>query len=160
MVAVTPSHATAQRVAIKPAPESLTPGVVADARRSLGGQLAVTRKAVGVTQVRLARMVQWSRSTVANVETARQVAPREFWLACDVALGAGGLLVAEWARTDALARRLREQMVSELVRQRLAQSPPMCVCRDLRRLLDLANSSRSLGISPAALISGDGAGHG
>ncbi|MFI7218565.1 helix-turn-helix domain-containing protein [Micromonospora maritima] len=138
----------------------LTHDDVADARRSLGARLALTRKAVGVTQVRLARMVQWSRSTVANVETARQVAPREFWLACDIALGAGGLLVAEWARTDALARRLREQMVAELVRQRLAASPPVCVCRDLRRLLDLADSSQSLGGSLAVLVGEDGAVHG
>ncbi|WP_372492480.1 helix-turn-helix domain-containing protein [Salinispora arenicola] len=47
----------------------------------------------------LAWMVRWSRSTVASVETGRQSTPREFWLACDLALGAGGLLVAGLLRT-------------------------------------------------------------
>ncbi|MBM0276388.1 helix-turn-helix domain-containing protein [Micromonospora sp. STR1s_6] len=143
-----------------PAAEYLTPDIVADARRLLGARLAATRKGVGVTQVRLARLVRWSRSTVANVETARQFAPHEFWIACDVALGAGGLLVAEWERTEALSHRLREQTVTELVRQRLTHASPMCVCRDLRRLLRLADSLRSPGISSTASAEGDGAGHG
>ena len=128
----------------------VTPEALAAARRLLGLKLATTRKAVGITQVRLAVKVQWSRSTIANVETARQSAPREFWIACDVALGAGGLLVAEWARTEALSRRLQDQAAVELIRRRLSESPPVCVCRDLQRLLH----------DPAAPVRASGEGHG
>lgn len=156
-----PSRAAAERVPAGPASERVTPEVVADARRLLGARLAATRKAVGVTQVQLALKVQWSRSTVANVETARQLAPREFWVACDVALGAGGLLVAAWAATEALSRRLRDQTAVELIRQRMSQPPPVCVCRDLQRLLDESGASSFLGIAPAAPAERNGAaGHG
>ncbi|MFC5926078.1 helix-turn-helix domain-containing protein [Micromonospora vulcania] len=117
------------------AAEHLTPETLAEARRLLGTRLAQTRRAVGVTQARLAVGVRWSRSTVANVETARHLASQEFWAACDAALGAGGLLVDGWARTQALARRLRAQMTVDLLRRRQAQTPPACVCRDLRWLL-------------------------
>ncbi|MEU4553506.1 helix-turn-helix domain-containing protein [Micromonospora violae] len=134
--------------------------MVADARRLLGAELAGARKAAGVTQVGLAAKVRWSRSTVANVETARQSAPREFWLACDVALGAGERLAKAWAGTEELSRRLRDQTVLNPVRQGLPSSPPMCVCRDLARLLDLAGASLSLGTSPAAVVPGDGSGRG
>lgn len=102
-------------------PELVTPEQVADARRLAGSGLAAARRAAGVTQVRLARMVSWSRSTVANVEIARQAAPMEFWAACDAALGGEGALLAGWERLEALSRRLREQRAVELFRQRLAR---------------------------------------
>ncbi|WP_428964593.1 helix-turn-helix domain-containing protein [Micromonospora fluostatini] len=128
-----------------PAAERVTPETVADARRLLGARLADTRRAAGVRQVGLARMVRWSRSTVANVETGRQSTPREFWLACDLALGAGGLLVAGWAETNALSSRLRDQIAMERIRLRLSESPPRCVCRDLQRLLSEVAASAQPG---------------
>ncbi|MFG2047956.1 helix-turn-helix domain-containing protein [Micromonospora sp. NPDC048935] len=134
------------------AAEQLTPATLAEARRLLGTQLARTRKAAGVTQSRLAAEVRWSRSTVANVETARQVASREFWTACDVALGAGGLLMAEWARTAALARRLNDQTAVNLIRRQWAESPGVCVCRELKRLFEAPDASLFLGVSPVVSV--------
>ncbi|MFI7159545.1 helix-turn-helix domain-containing protein [Micromonospora chalcea] len=88
-----------------------------------------------MTQERLALLVRRSRSSIANIEVGRQVAPREFWMACDVALGCEGALLAAWGRTDALAGRLREQKKEAQIRQLLTQPPPECVCRELHRLL-------------------------
>ncbi|MFI7216902.1 helix-turn-helix domain-containing protein [Micromonospora maritima] len=115
--------------------EAVTPEVVADSRRVLGRALAESRRSAGVTQERLALLVRRSRSSIANVEVGRQVAPREFWMACDVAVGCEGALLAAWGRTDALARRLREQKKEAQIRRLLAQPPPGCVCRELHRLL-------------------------
>ncbi|MDG4799287.1 helix-turn-helix transcriptional regulator [Micromonospora sp. WMMD980] len=115
--------------------EAVTPEVVADSRRVLGRALAESRRSAGVTQERLALLVRRSRSSIANVEVGRQIAPREFWMACDVALGCEGALLAAWGRTDALARRLREQKKEAQIRYLLAQPSPGCVCRELHRLL-------------------------
>ncbi|MFI7209497.1 helix-turn-helix domain-containing protein [Micromonospora aurantiaca (nom. illeg.)] len=113
----------------------VTPDAVAESRRALGRVLADARRSAGVTQDRLAVLVRWSRSTVANVEVGRQCAPREFWVACDAALGLEGALLAAWGRTDVLARRLREQEAEAQIRQLLVQPSPGCVCRELHRLL-------------------------
>ncbi|MFI7332833.1 helix-turn-helix domain-containing protein [Micromonospora aurantiaca (nom. illeg.)] len=115
--------------------DAVTPDAVAESRRALGRALAEARRSARVTQGRLAVLVRWSRSTVANVEVGRQFAPREFWVACDVVLGLEGALLAAWGRTDALARRLREQEAEARIRQLLAQPAPGCVCRELHRLL-------------------------
>ncbi|MEV6800562.1 helix-turn-helix transcriptional regulator [Micromonospora rifamycinica] len=115
--------------------ELTTPEAVADLRRSLGRTLAESRRSVRVTQDRLAVLVRWSRSSIANVEVGRQTAQRTFWMACDVALGCEGALLAAWGRTDALARRLREQQKEAQIRQLLTASPPGYVCRELYRLL-------------------------
>jgi transcriptional regulator with XRE-family HTH domain len=48
-------------------------------RVALGRRLATWRDAARETQRSLAAQLPFSRSTVANVETGRQQAPREFW---------------------------------------------------------------------------------
>jgi hypothetical protein len=53
--------------------------------------------------------VNWSRSTIANVETGYQRVPRRFWQAAGTALGAGGNLVRASERVDAAARHERAQ---------------------------------------------------
>ncbi|WP_420900188.1 helix-turn-helix domain-containing protein [Micromonospora tulbaghiae] len=113
----------------------VTPELVAESRRALGRALAESRRSVRVTQERLATLVEWSRSSIANVEVGRQVASREFWMACDVALGCEGALLVAWGRTDALARRLSEQRKEAQIRRLFAQPTPGCVCRELHRLL-------------------------
>ncbi|WP_091460089.1 helix-turn-helix domain-containing protein [Micromonospora inyonensis] len=147
---------TSDRVSV----DLVTPGELADARRLLGAQLAAMRRGVGLTQDQLATKVRWSRSTVANVETGRQVTLREFWAACDVVLGAGELLVLGWARTEALSRRLRDQKAAELIRQRLAQPVPGCVCLDLQRLFTEPGASLPLGSPSAASMTMNGSDHG
>ena len=59
--------------------EQAHPVTVAQAWCALGRQLAASRRSAGLSQVRLAELTDYSRSTVANVETGRQQAPRDFW---------------------------------------------------------------------------------
>lgn len=67
-------------------------GTVESARRTLGLKLAMCRRANGYSQADFASHIDYSRSTVANVETGRQRVPRTFWAAADAALRTGGAL--------------------------------------------------------------------
>lgn len=55
------------------------PEAIVSARRELGCQLARCRSDAALTQLQLAELVAYSRTTVANVETGRQQAGRDFW---------------------------------------------------------------------------------
>ena len=81
------------------------PGSIEDARRALGAELAAYRRAAGFSQVRLASLVDYSRSTIANVETGRQHVPRAFWQSADAACDAGGALIRACDELEALMRR-------------------------------------------------------
>jgi DNA-binding XRE family transcriptional regulator len=63
-------------------------------RRQLGRHLAQLRAAARYTQLRLAPLLHYGRSTVANVEVGRQRVPRRFRLRCDDILATGGQLTA------------------------------------------------------------------
>ncbi|MBN1173833.1 MAG: helix-turn-helix domain-containing protein [Micromonosporaceae bacterium] len=76
------------------------PRDIVDARRILGRRLASCRQAAGLNQTRMAELVRYSRSTVANVETGRQAAPRDFWSRCDAVLSAVHTFVAEYERIE------------------------------------------------------------
>lgn len=67
---------------------------IAAARLALGRQLAALRQAAGYTQAGLAAEAGWSRSTLGNVETGRQSAPRLFWKRCADILAAPELVLA------------------------------------------------------------------
>ena len=82
-------------------------GSLGNAWRALGAQLAAYRKAAGFSQAQLAEFVEYSRSTVANVETGRQHVPADFWRRADEALDAGGSLIAASVEIEALARQER-----------------------------------------------------
>lgn len=69
---------------------------VGQARRILGKQLALLRKASGYSQHQFAPLTSYGRSTIANVEVGRQNVPRAFWETCDRVLRTNGLLVAEY----------------------------------------------------------------
>jgi transcriptional regulator with XRE-family HTH domain len=77
------------------------------AHRALGARLATFRRAAGYSQIQLAGLVSYSRSTIANVETGHQRVPRSFWTAADSALGTDGALIAAADELEA-ARRQRE----------------------------------------------------
>jgi transcriptional regulator with XRE-family HTH domain len=64
------------------------------AREGLGRRLAVLRQAAGYSQRTFAPLTGYGRSTLASVETGHQNVPREFWLRCEDALGAGALVDA------------------------------------------------------------------
>jgi tetratricopeptide (TPR) repeat protein len=57
--------------------------------------LALFREAAGHTQHTFAPLTLYGRSTIANVETGGQRAPREFWQRCDEVLGTDGVLTAD-----------------------------------------------------------------
>jgi DNA-binding XRE family transcriptional regulator len=84
-------------------------GIVEDARRALGAKLAAYRRAAGYSQVAFASMVHCSRSSIANMETGRQHAPREIWASLDQALDAGGALTEANDDIEAAVRREREE---------------------------------------------------
>lgn len=65
-----------------------------DGWRTLGVRLAQLRRAAGYNQHSLAPLTGYARSTIANVETGRQKAPREFWQRCDELLGRDGSLLS------------------------------------------------------------------
>ena len=67
---------------------------IRDARRALGQQLATYRSAAGYSQEAFAPLVQYGRSSIANVEVGRQKGSRRFWQRCDELLGTGGALTA------------------------------------------------------------------
>lgn len=72
----------------------ITPQGIMEAKQALGAQLAALRRVAGWRQEDLADKAFVSRSTIANIETGRQVSPREFWQRCDHMLNASGLLTS------------------------------------------------------------------
>ena len=73
--------------------------------RDLGRRLADLRQARSLTQEEFARLMNASRSTVANVETGHQKVPRDFWEDCDTVLGADGTFVARYDEIQEAASR-------------------------------------------------------
>lgn len=82
------------------------PDDVRERRKALGRRLALFREAAGYTQHEFAPLTLYGRSTIANVETGGQRAPREFWQRCDELLGAGGVLTVDHDEIVLLEQRL------------------------------------------------------
>ncbi|MGH4009352.1 MAG: helix-turn-helix transcriptional regulator [Pseudonocardiaceae bacterium] len=61
------------------------------ARRAFGRQLAELRAASNLTQLDLARLTGYSRSTVVNIEAGYQLASPDFCRKCDDVLSTGGV---------------------------------------------------------------------
>ena len=99
---------------------------VTNARRALGRKLAAHRQAAGLSQKGLAPLVQYGRSTVANVEIGRQRGSRHFWRRCDGVLAAGGALLAAYQAVEASAYQQHHQVVAAAAaaRDTLAAVPP------------------------------------
>ncbi len=72
------------------------------------GQLAAFRRAAGYSQAELAALIDYSRSTIANVETGRQHVPPGFWKRADTALHADGALTESNDQVEAASQRERE----------------------------------------------------
>jgi transcriptional regulator with XRE-family HTH domain len=78
------------------------------ARRAIGAKLAICRRASGYSQADFASLTDYSRSTIANVETGRQRVPRTFWTAADAALGTEGALTEVNDEIEAAVHRERQ----------------------------------------------------
>lgn len=89
---------------------------VQQAARVLGARLAALRVQASVSQPQLAPLIAYSRSTIANAETGRRSAARDFWQRCDRALGTGGVLARQYDELEAL----REQ--HQAAKQQAAQA--------------------------------------
>jgi DNA-binding XRE family transcriptional regulator len=103
--------------------------IVAQARVALGRQLAASRRAAGLSQEQLAPLSGHSRSTVANAETGRQRAPRDFWKLCDAALVTGTTALARLAerhRQSQPANRRNHLPAFRHGLRRLPPPPPAC----------------------------------
>ena len=74
------------------------------ARKSFGRQLAELRGAASLTQADLARLIDYSRSTVANIEAGYQIANPRFCRKCDEVLSTGGALRAAYNELEELQR--------------------------------------------------------
>ncbi len=88
-----------------------------NARRALGAELAAYREAAGYSQARLAELIAYSRSKVANVETGRQRMPRQFWENADNTLRPGGVLTAAQGELEAEVSRERQAAARDLSAQ-------------------------------------------
>lgn len=108
---------------MNPDPEDRKSGAeaVAEARKSLGRQLAAHREAAGLIQEQLARMILYGRSTVANAEAGYSNCSRTFWERCDRALDAGGAISRGYAEFKALKRRYQTQVARRLEADRSAR---------------------------------------
>lgn len=62
---------------------AVSPEQIREAWQDLGQQLADWRKAAALTQHQLAALRWHSRSSIADVETGRQKATRQFWERAD-----------------------------------------------------------------------------
>jgi hypothetical protein len=96
---------------------------VAAAKLALGAQLAALRRAKDINQHQLARLVVTSRSSIANVESGRQVSTRDFWARCDDVLDAHGALLHSYGQLCALqAEQHREAAAGQAAAQALTVS--------------------------------------
>lgn len=98
--------------------DGITSGLVAEQRKDLGRQLAGWRAAAGMTQAQLAKRICYSRSTLANAETGRDMSIRGFWCDADDVVGANGALLAAFDQVAALVRDFHEQRASARDRER------------------------------------------
>ena len=93
---------------------------VAQAKRDLGARLAALREAAGFTQASLARLVGYSRSTVANAE-AGQGAARHFWEMCEDVLGEDSGLLGLFDEIKTLHRQRQQEAATAARRKREAE---------------------------------------
>lgn len=94
---------------------------VIGARRTLGDKLRILREGAGLTQGSLARMIGYSRSTLAGAEGG-QGAGRGFWEACDQALGCGEALTTDYDAMEELRKQIQEEAARAAHQQRRAQA--------------------------------------
>lgn len=71
----------------------IDPRRVQEAKRALCRKLAAGRTTRGLIQDDIAQRVYSTRSTVADVESGRQLVDRIFWQRCEAILDAGGELI-------------------------------------------------------------------
>jgi transcriptional regulator with XRE-family HTH domain len=99
----------------------ITSKQLAEARRDLGRQLAIWRKAAGLTQAKFGPRIGYSRSAIGNVEIGREHSPRSFWQVADRELSAGGALLAAHLEFTELEERYKAQIARSRDQERAAR---------------------------------------
>jgi transcriptional regulator with XRE-family HTH domain len=99
--------------------------------RELGRQLAALRRQAGLTQHGLAALTGFSRTTISLAEIGRPSQAREFWQACDKALGTGGVLAAGADQINAV--RDAEQRAAAVAAQEARQARALAALAAARR---------------------------
>jgi DNA-binding XRE family transcriptional regulator/tetratricopeptide (TPR) repeat protein len=92
-------------------------------RHDLGTELRAYRRAAGYTQSQLAELIDYSRSTIANVEVGRQHVPRLFWERADTTLHTGGALATAFDEAQAARRRGLQAAARNLTTTRRRRHP-------------------------------------
>lgn len=83
------------------------PEAVKELRRGLGAALARHRRASPFNQEDIARLTNYSRTSISHIEAGRQFPTRKFWQITDQAFGAHGELLAHFDRVCDQERQLR-----------------------------------------------------
>ena len=134
------------------------PEAAGDARSALGVELAAYRRAAGYTQAQFARFTEYSRSTIANVETGRQHVSRDFWERADRVLRTGGVLAAGYDETETAARRQLHAAARGVSTARQAQTwQPRSGAAPVGVTGEVADGDASPGSAPASFCA---VGHG
>ena len=123
------------------------PDRIWELRRALGRQLAALRSRAGFSQWEFAPLTGYSRSTLSDAELGRHRLRREFWLRCDAALAAGGVLVAAYDQIEATAAALRRKARSQAQAAREEQAS--------ERLAALLPVAGAAGAGPAGAGGGE-----
>jgi transcriptional regulator with XRE-family HTH domain len=122
---------------------------VESARRAIGSRLAICRRASGYSQAGFASLIDYSRSTIANVETGRQRVPRTFWTTADAALGTEGALTEVNDEIEAAVRRERQDAARQAGQFPLWSAGTECSVRSLIRAEGSGATSATPGRSDA-----------
>jgi transcriptional regulator with XRE-family HTH domain len=99
---------------------------VTAARRAFGKQLAGLRAAENLTQAALAKLLDCSRSTVANIETGYQLASPGFCRKCDDVLSTGGVLRTALDELEELQRESHRRAAALAQNDRKARIEEWC----------------------------------
>lgn len=96
-------------------------GDIAVMGHDLGRQLADLRRAAGLTQHQMAKLIGYARGTLSAVESGRFEQARRFWQQCDELLNADGQLVGRFDEIKALIAAGREQQAQAAQAERDAR---------------------------------------
>ena len=106
-------------------------GTLASAARALSGALVARRRAAGLTQPQLAKLVGMSVTAVGHAETGRLWQGRWFWECADKELGAGGALLALHDAYRAVSvPSVLDSSTAEPIAENVTKSPEMVVVAD------------------------------
>jgi len=113
---------------------------------ALGQQLGALRYRAGWSQSDLGGDTGYSRPLISLAELGRSFPGRDFWVECDKALHAGGVLAAGWDQIQ--ATREAEQRAAALAAQRAREAQALELMTDLAQQSDVEARVTGLQVCP------------